>query len=294
MDGKFYIKKFIRDDGAQLAFDANEIYLDADNTLLVRPDPSTTAVEYSEADGGEMVRQHNMTYQQQINGLIVPRTSSYWDLSARLGAFFKINHNYKIIYIKTDGSMFKVDKAWISAGLQVPPTPHEDYSEWNITLTIGDTNWSEYAEDAEGNEIYSNTVVLPLLTANAGGEIWGSVGLVSDNVGEEWEAGAGGVQTVNIASTATIYPVWVVEGPCVNPVLQNNTTDTVAEFDGTVAEGQTLTVNFKEGTAYLNTALVTRYVSGIVSLAPGENMVGFNSDGGATASSTISWDNIIN
>lgn len=293
MDGKFYIKKLIRDDGAQLAFDANEIYLDADNTLLVRPDPSTTAVEYTEADGGEMVRQHNMTYQQQINGLIVPRTSSYWDLSARLGAFFKINHNYKIVYVKIDGSMFKIERAWISAGLQVHPTPREDYSEWSVSLTIGDTSWSEYSEDAEGNEIYSNAVVLPLLTASAGGEIWDSVGLVSDNVGEEWEAGNGGVQTVNIASTQPIYPVWVVHGPCVNPQLQNNTTDTVAKFNGTVADRQTLTVNFAEGTAYLNSALVTRHITGLVSFAPGDNIAGFNSDGGATESSTISWDNII-
>ena len=119
------------------------------------------------------------------------------------------------------------------------------------------------------------------------GEVW-------DNVGTEWEMGNGGVQTVNIASTQAIYPVWVVEGPCINPKLQNNTTDTIAEFDGTVATGQTLTVDFEAGTAYLDSALVTRYVAGIVSFAPGENMAGFNSDGGATQESTISWNNIIN
>lgn len=294
MDGKLYIKKIIRDDGEQLEFDGEEILLAEKNTLLVRPDPSTTAVEYTEADGGEMVRQRNAIYNQTINGLIVPKISGYWALSSKLGKFFKVNKTYQIVYIKSDMTMFKVENAWISSGLQIIPVPYEEYSEWNITFAIGNPNWFEYAEDSGGSEIYSNNVILPLLTANAGGEIWDAVGLSSDNVGEEWEKGAGGVQTVNIASTQAIYPVWTVVGPCVNPTLQNNTTDTVAEYDGTVASGQTLVVDFAEGVARLNTALVTRNVSGLVSLAPGENTLGFNSNGGTTETSTISWNNIIN
>ena len=294
MDNKLYVKKFIRDDGQALSFDGEELYLAADNTLLVRPDPNTTAVNYTEADGGEMIRQQNTIYEQPINGLIVPKITDYWTLTATLSLFFQINHTYKIIYVKKDGSMFAATGAWISAGLQIVPVPHEEYSSWSITMSIGDMYWTEYAEDDQGKEIYSNTVTLPLISASAGGEIWDSVGLVADSVGEEWEAGAGGVQTVNIASTRKIYPVWVVEGPCINPTLQNNTTDTVATFDGTVASGQTLTVDFTAGTAYLDSALVTRYVYGSVSFAPGENLAGFNSDGGATSTSTISWNNIIN
>ena len=294
MDGKLYIKKIIRDDGEQLEFDGEEILLAEKNTLLVRPDPNTTAVEYTEADGGEMVRQRNAIYNQTINGLIVPKMSGYWALSSKLGKFFKVNKTYQIVYIKSDMSMFKVENAWISSGLQIIPVPYEEYSEWNITFAIGNPNWFEYAEDSGGSEIYSNNVILPLLTANAGGEIWDAVGLSSDNVGEEWEKGAGGVQTVSIASTQAIYPVWTVVGPCVNPTLQNNTTDTVAEYNGTVASGQTLVVDFAEGVARLNTALVTRNVSGLVSLAPGDNTLGFNSDGGTTETSTISWNNIIN
>lgn len=294
MDGKLYIKKFIRDDNETLEFDGTEIYLGEDNELLRRPDPNTTAVEYTGADGGEMIRQRAAIYEQPINGLIVPKTTDYWTLTTTLSQFFKLNHTYKIIYIKKDGGMFAMSNAWISAGLQIEPVPYETYSEWSITFAIGNVGWTEYAENGSGQEIYSNTVTLPLISANAGGEIWDSVGLVSDNVGEEWEAGSGGVQTVNIASTQAIYPVWVVEGPCTNPTLQNNTTDTVASFDGTVASGQTLTVDFADGTAYLGSALVTRYVDGLVSLAPGANTVGFNSDGGSTSSCTISWNNIIN
>lgn len=293
MNGKLYIKKIIRDDGASFAFDGQEIYLARDNTLLVRPDPNTTAVEFTEADGGEMVRQRSATYSQKVNGLIVPKTTDYWTLASVLSLFFEINHTYKIIYVRKDGTLFATRGAWISFGLQIVPVPHEEYSKWSIEFTLGDVNWTEYSEDSSGHETYANSVTLPLISASSGGEYWDSVGLVADNVGEVWEAGNGGVQTVNIASTRTLYPVWVVEGPCVNPKLQNNTTDTNAEFDGTVAAGQTLTVDFTAGTAYLNSALVTRYVFGSVSFRPGENLVGFNSDGGATDSSTIYWNNII-
>lgn len=294
MDGKLYIYKFIRDDGQQLKFDATELYLAKKNTLLNRPDPNTTAVSYTEADGGEMIRQKNKTYAQKVNGLIVPKTTDYWVLCSSLSQFFQVNHTYKIIYAKKDGSMFAVSNAWISDGLQIVPVPREEYSSWDITFTIGNVNWSDYAEDKDGKEIYSNTVTIPLVTLSAGGEEWDSVGAVWDSVGEVWESGAGGIQTVNIASTKTIYPVWVVKGPCVNPELRNNTTSSTASYTGTVANGQTLTVDFENSVAYLDTALVTRLVSGLVSFDPGENLVAFSSDGGATTDSTISWNNIIN
>ena len=431
MGDKLYIEKFIRDDNETLEFDGVEIYLNENNKLLRRPDPNTTAVEYTGADGGEMIRQKASIYEQEVNGLIIPKTTEYWALTAQLSKFFKFNHTYKIVYKTKAGSMFAISNAWISSGLQIEPVPYETYSEWSITFAIGDVAWTEYAENGSGQEVYSNTVTLPLLTANAGGEMWespitptgknlfsvgfsqypanltnsieltnpnnrivhftfpsplaaghyifsgkvisitttkdvrilvwdsqgaafttnvNSVGEFSfpilasatltkidilidsldddgvsvsfdnlqlesgssvsdyepygntpvgggemwDNVGAEWESGAGGVQTVNIDSTQAVYPVWVVEGPCTNPTLQNNTTDTVASFDGTVASGQTLTVDFAAGVAYLNSALVTRYVSGLVSLAPGANTVGFNSDGGSTSTSTISWNNTIN
>ena len=686
MDNKLYIKKFIRDDGQTLAFDGNEIYLDEDNTLLVRPDPNTTAINYTEADGGEMIHQQNVTYEQTVNGLIIPRITDYWNLTGQLSFFFRINHTYKIVYVKKDGSMFMTSGAWISAGLQIIPVPDEEYSRWNITFTIGDMAWTEYSEDSQGKEIYSNNVSVPLLSINPGGEVWeasetqtlsgegtsftingtvsgatisdlglkgntyqqtysgknkingsyseisqtvrctaeasgngftitstessgatyvtvpipnstsllgetvtvsyvatgdaikarfyylnssnnatssigstetvtlpnslgnnagigvvfytsnnssatytniqleigstatqyeqyvggtpspnpdcpqnvqtvtgeqtitvsdgesqsqsytvdlgsielckigdyqdyiykgadgwyvhkdigkinvastgisafnthngthitvnysdasverlstaavtnvsdrfvgstttqvwsGSVingvaqptngnylqfslpisvattqaevrtyfdnhptivyytlatptdtkitdaslisdlealvgasayswqtnysvsssnlesilaleltqtsggGEVWDNVGSVWQEGTGGLKIINTNTTQIIYPVWEVNGPCVNPSLQNDTTDSLAEFDGTIAQGQTLTVNFAEGTAYIGTARVNKYLTGSVSLAPGDNTIGFNSEGGNTEECTISWNNIIN
>lgn len=172
MNGKLYIKKFIRDDGETLSFDAEEIYLSENNTLLVRSDPATTAVEFTEEDGGEMIRQRGATYSQPVSGLIVPKSTEYWALCVRLSRFFILNHTYKIVYIKKDGSMFSINRAWINTGLQIVPVPYESYSTWTIEFKIGDNFWTEYAEDSQGQEIYSNSVELPLLTAGTGGETW--------------------------------------------------------------------------------------------------------------------------
>lgn len=294
MDSKLYIDKFIRDDGATLSFDSHEIYLSEDNTLLARPNPDTTSIEYTEMDGGEMIRQRNSSYEQEIKGLIVPKVTDYWVIVSGIASFFQNNHTYKIIYKKANGDRFSIDKAWISTGLQIVPTPYEKYSEWSISMTIGGQNWREYSEDSTGKETYSNYLNIPLLTASTGGETWDDTGLVSDNVGEVWQIADGGIQSVYINSTKTIYPVWTVVGPCVNPKLQNNTTDTIAEFEGTVASGQKLVVDFEDGSARLDGALVSRYVYGMVYFNPGDNLVGFNSDGGESDSSTIFWNNIIN
>lgn len=293
MDGKLYIKKIIRDDKETFYFDGEEVYLAQDNTLLNRPDPATSAVDYTEVDGGEMVHQRNSIYEQTINGIIVPKTTPYWTLAQRLAAFFQINHTYKIIYQRVDGQMIKVSDAWISGGLQIIPVPYEKYSTWYITFSIGNSSWTEYYEDGSGNEIYANNVTLLLASLSSGGEEWDSVGLKSDNVGEVWETGSGGAKIIQINSTKNVYPVWTVEGPCARPQLQNNTTGTSAEFTRSLAEGQTLTVDFSEGTAYIGTALVSRYLIGDVNMKPGNNTIVFTTDGGTTQTSTLSWNNIL-
>lgn len=293
MNDKLYIEKFIRDDGAKLEFDATNIYLASENELLRRPDPRTTAVNYTEADGGEMVRQQNPAFSQDINGIIVPNTEDYWTLVSILSGFWQINHTYKIIYKKIDGSRFSVSSTWISSGLQITPVPYENYSYWTVGLTIGNEDWRQYAEDSQGNEIYANSVTIPSLASAEGGEKWDAVGLVADTVGEVWTAGSGGVQSIYIDSVKAIYPIWIVEGECINPEIRDNTTDTVAVYTGTVAAGQTLVVDFEQGVAKLDGSIVSRNLSGILKCVPGSNLLGFTSDGGAADHSVIKWNNVI-
>ncbi len=293
MTDKFYVKKIVRDDGAAFEFDAHEIYLSTNNVMLVRPEISSTDVEYTDVDGGEMVRQRLSLQTQPFEGIIYPKTTDYWDLYLDLGSFFKINHYYMIIYKKKSGQLFAQRNVWLANNLQVSPNALEDYSTFTVGFKMKNALLYEYAEDGSGHEIYANSATLPLLSAAEGGESWDAVGQKWDSVGGVWEAGNGGVQNVFIASVASIYPVWTVVGSSVNPALQNNTTDTVAVYNGTVAAGQILIVNFETGVATLDGAVVSRNVSGQVSFKPGINVAGFNSSGGTAPNSSIKWNNVI-
>ncbi len=293
MDDKFYVKKIIRDDNMHFEFDGHEIYLAAENTLLSRPEIETTDINYTETDGGEMIHQKLPPPAQDFAGLIVPRDSDYWTLYSRLTAFFQINHYYKIVYVRRDGKLFARHNAWMANNLQLSPNAREDHSPFTVGFKVQNSLLYEYAEDGDGNEIFANTVILPLLSSATGGEVWDEIGEVWDNVGGEWEFGGGGVQSVNVDSITKIYPFWTVKGLSINPILQNNTTDTVAKYDGTVAVGQTLRVDFATGEAWLDTAKVSRNVSGQVSFAPNMNIAGFNHDGGTTENSEIAWNNVI-
>lgn len=289
---KFYIKSIIRDDGLRLDFDAEEVFLANENTLLVNPTPETTELEYTEISGGEVLGQRNPSVEQEINGIVLAKKTEFWVLFYKFRAFFQINHVFKIITIKKNGTLFSQQTAWL-IDFQMPPQPNEDYARFSLKMKIGDLALREYAEDSAGNEIFANFAILPLISASSGGQVWDPVGQVWDSVGSVWAAGEGGVQSVSIASVAKIYPVWTIIGPSVNPSLQNNTTDTFAKYDGTVGSGQTLKVDFSTGEAYLDGALVSRNIHGQVSFTPGENLVGFNSDGGSTSSSKIEWNNIL-
>jgi hypothetical protein len=293
MNEKFYVKKIIRDDSAVFEFDANEIYLSTNNTMLIRPEIYSTDVNYTDTDGGEMILQKLPPQEQPFEGIIYPKTSDYWDLYFKLGAFFKINHYYTIIYKKKSGQLFAQRNAWLIKNLQVTPGATEEASVFSVSYKMKNSLLFEYAENNDGEEVYANSANLPLLSSSEGGEAWDSTGQTWDAVGSVWSAGQGGVQSISIDSVTTVYPIWTVSGSSVNPVLQNNTTDSVATYNGTVAAGQTLVVDFASGIAKLDGALVTRNISGQVSFKPGTNIVGFNSDGGTATSSTIKWNNVI-
>lgn len=290
---KFYVLKIIRDDGEVFIFDHNEILLSSDNSFINRPDITSTDVEYTDVDGGEMLAQRLQAHEQPLSGIIIPKNSTYWTLYHKLSSFFMINHYYKIIYLRKNGTMFAQKDAWIVSNLQIPINPKEDYSNFSLTFKFKASSLYGYAEDSSGDEIPENTVWLPLLNSASGGQVWNEIGQVWNSIGQVWQAGDGGVQTVSIDSVSKIYPVWTVEGECVDPKLQNNTTDTTASYTGTVAEGQTLIVDFETGEAKLDGAIVSRNIIGQVSCNSGDNIMGFNSEGGHIKKSSISWNNII-
>ena len=270
--GKFSLVAVVRDDGERLDLTGFEVRLSADNSLLQRPDIDTSDIDYTDTDGGEMIRQRLSTYTQTINGLILPKESGFWKLYSMISSFFAANHTFTLVYGKRDGQLFAIKGAWRSSGLDLPVPADE-----------GNT----------GHEVYSNNVKLGRVSAATGGEVWDSNGQVYDAVGEVWAGASGGLSSVFVSSTVKVYPVWVLRGPAVNPSIQNNTTDTSATYHGSISSTQTLVVDFSTGEARLNGAIVSRNVIGQLSIAPGNNLVGFDVEGGEATTSELEWNNVI-
>ena len=211
---KFKIWKLLRDDGETFVIDEKEIYLAQDNSILAMPEIDTSEVEYTEVDGGEMIGQRLHPLIQTINGIMLPNTEgAYLELVTKLINFFKINHTYTILYRTKTGKLFTRRDAWISDGLQVTPIANEDYLTFTCSLKVPRRFMYEYADDGNGNEMYSNSVTLPLLTAASGGRVWDAVGSVYDNVGAVYEEGNGGVK--NIIVNTSIPRKVCRQRPCV-------------------------------------------------------------------------------
>lgn len=259
----------------------------------VIPDLDTSDIDYTDTDGGEMIRQRLSTYTQSINGLILPKDSGFWKLYSMISSFFAANHTFTLVYGKRDGQLFAIKGAWRSSGLDLPVPADEGNTTFSTEFKVGNSVLFEYSEDSSGHEVYSNNVKLGRVSAATGGEVWDGKGQVFDAVGEVWAGASGGLSSVFVSSTIKVYPVWVLQGPAVNPSIQNNTTDTSATYRGSISSTQTLVVDFSTGEARLNGAIVSRNVIGQLSIAPGNNLVGFDVEGGEATTSELEWNNVI-
>jgi hypothetical protein len=112
--------------------------------------------------------------------------------------------------------------------------------------------------------------------------------------GYVWEAGgAGGPTVIMNNSIDNVSPVWTIYGPTTNPQLENATTGETIEYVGTIAEGQTLTIDMGEQTASLDGLnVISNLVGDFIQLAPGRNNIIYSVSGEAGASE-LGWSEIV-
>lgn len=112
--------------------------------------------------------------------------------------------------------------------------------------------------------------------------------------GYVWEdGGTGGPTTIINNSIDSVYPVWTITGPTLNPILENTTTGEQIEFVGMVGEGQTLVIDMGEQTAMLDGLnVLSSLVGEFISLAPGKNILLYSASGDA-GPSEIGWSEIV-
>lgn len=291
----FILALFIRDDGQRLLL--GDGYYDFNQKLQhFQSNSIANDVVEIQGDSGQLLAGQVMrSGTQKFEGYIGDATTNRQTIEQKRSdfmAFFRIKHFYKVIYIFPDGTAIQRQRGYLTDAPTIPEI-FQRFPEYSVALNFEDVNYYEYAEDAEGNEIYANIAELMLNVAKRGGLVWDAIGAVSDSAGYIWEEGGSVQNIVTVAGVDSAWPVWTVQGGAQNPTLTNITTGQTITWQGFVPEGQTLTINMAEMTADLAGANVFEYITGEwIRLAPGNNTLVYNA-GNADKSSTLSWNGVL-
>lgn len=208
--------------------------------------------------------------------------------------FFRKNHFYTVIYVMPDGTAIKRNRGYIVDAPEIKEL-FQIHPQYHIGMNFEDVNYYTYDEDSDGNEIFGQSATIAPAGSVKGGLIWDEYGVVWDSYGATWELGSGLPGPVVVNTIADVYPVWTVTGTTVNPTLENRTTGTSIQYNGTITASQTLVIDMLNQTAKLNGANVLGNVSGDwIILAPGTNQITYSADNGTTApNSTLEYAEIV-
>ncbi len=288
---------FIRDDGERFLLGDGAYDFKSD---LQHFQPNTIAndiVELQGTDGQLIAGQVRRSATQTFDGYIGDATKNRQTIEKYRRdflMFFRKGFFYKIVYIFPNGEAIQRKRGYL---VDAPSAPelYQIFPEYHIGLNFEDPDYYEYAEDENGDEIFANIRDILLAQASEGGLIWDADGAESDSDGYIWEAGgSGGDTTITVAGVDTVRPIWDVKGPATNPTLTNITTGQTIEWQSTVPNGQTLTIDMDKRTATMAGANVFAYITGDwIELEPGNNRVSYTASGGATDPSTISWNGVV-
>lgn len=143
-------------------------------------------VELQGTDGQLLAGQVRRTAKQNFDGYIGDATVAKVTIEERRRQFlqfFRKRMFYKVVYIFPDGTAIQRRRGYIVDAPSVPEM-WQKWPEYHVALNFEDVNYYEYAEDAEGDEIYSNIVEIEPRGLAEGGLIWDNLGAVS--LGYRW------------------------------------------------------------------------------------------------------------
>ncbi len=288
---------FIRDDSERLLLGDGAFEFNQKQQHFVANDLTNDIVEVQGNDGVLLAGQVRRSATQNFDGYIgdfAQTTAKTEEYRRDFIGFFEKNHFFTVVYVMPDGTAVKRQRGFLVDAPEVQEM-YQSSPEYHVALAFEDVNYYSYDENAAGEEIYTNTVEVGKSTSGGGGLVWDEVGVVWDSIGATWEnSSGGGPVTVTIDAAGDSYPIWTIEGVSVNPTLENLNTKTKLQYNGTIAEGQTLVIDMYKQQARLNGLDVTGNLSGqYVLLQPGDNRLIFSEDGGNTETSTLSWNTVV-
>ena len=293
----YILALFIRDDGERFLLGDGAYDFKEDQMHFIGNIFNNDIVEVQGNDGLLLAGQVRRPSSQSFDGYIGDATVAKSDIETYrrdFFAFFRKNYYYTVVYIFQDGTAIQRKRGFIVDAPEVKEL-FQLFPEYHIALNFEDTNYYDYQENSEGQEIYSKTVnVYPATGPTRGGLIWDSVGVVWDNIGATWEEGGGGTSTVLVESIDNVYPIWEINGPAVNPEIENVETGIIFKYTGSINASQTLTVDTLAKTASLNGVNVLNNLSGSwLYLEPGNNRIVYTTENAGALPCTLKWQEVV-
>ena len=179
---------FKRDDGER--FLLGDGYYDFKDSLQhFQPNSmSNDIVELQGADGQLLAGQVRRSGTQSFDGYIGDGTTNRKIVEQRRKAFlmfFRKKHYYTVVYIFCDGTAIKRERGYLVDAPSVPEIRQKS-PEYHVALNFENVNYYEYAENAQGEEIYSNVREIVVSNIISGGLVWDNLGAVSEAL--QWGA----------------------------------------------------------------------------------------------------------
>lgn len=227
---------FIRDDGERFLLGSGAYEFKEGQQHFSANNYSNDVVEIQGGDGALLAGQVRRASVQSFDGYVGDATvgqSSVESARRDFFAFFQKNHFYTVVYVMCDGSAIQRRRGYIVDAPEVKEL-WQLFPEYHIALNFEDVNYYKYAEDENGQEIFSNFATISTSKQDVGGLIW------------EASAGAGTIYQsgTHIQINNTIGGEEIIDLKMFGSVYQNGTGTIETRVPIEVATGtQTITVS---------------------------------------------------
>ncbi len=288
---------FIRDDNERFLLGSGAYEFKEEQQHFAANNYSNDVVEVQGNDGAFLAGQVRRASVQSFDGYVGDVTVSKTDIEGYRRDFFKFfqkNHFYTVVYVMCDGSAIQRRRGYIVDAPEIKEI-WQKFPEYHVALNFEDVNYYTYAENDEGEEIFSNYATVGTTTADVGGLVWDEYGITWDEYGAIWENGGGSdVTTVSNNSISNVNPTITITGLAENPQFTNLTTNQTIYYDGNITPTQTLVINVARKTALLNGTSVINKISGDwPTLAPGNNRLTYTTDNSTAPAAVIEWQEVV-
>ena len=206
----FILALFIRDDGERFllgdrGFDFKDSQLHFSANTIENDEVAKQGV-----DGVMLAGQVRRASVQSFDGYVGDGTTLKEEVEQMRRdfiAFFANGHHFRVIYIDCNRN------AWQRKGGYLVDAPEvkelwQIHPEYHVGLNFEDVNYYEYDENAEGEEILSNIISVPISSDVEGGLVWDENGAVSEPEEIEYDTETATASGTNISiSDAVAAPI---------------------------------------------------------------------------------------